>query len=76
MEKKIYPEIEVNFAIVDKNSLHINFTTFGECNNGEVIKISERYVHKNEDPMKLIELIIDSTNRFHIMCQTYIKERI
>ena len=75
-KKKIYPEIEVNFAVVDKDSLHIHFETFGECNNGEVIKISERYVHKNEDPMKLIGLVIDCTNRFHVMCQTYIKERV
>jgi hypothetical protein len=76
MEKKIYPDVEVNFAVVDKDSLHINFTTFGECNNGEVIKISERYVHKHEDPLKLIEHIITCTNSFHVMCQTYIKERI
>ena len=75
MEKKIYPDVEFKFAVVDKDSLHINFTTFGECNNGEVIKISERYIHKHEDPIKLIGLIIDCTNRFHVMCQTYIKER-
>lgn len=75
MEEKIYPDVEVDFAIVDRDSLHINFTTFGKCNNGEVIKISERYIHKDDDPLKLMQGIIDCTNRFHVMCQTYIKER-
>jgi hypothetical protein len=76
MKIKIYPDVEFKFSVVNKDSLHINFTTFSECNNGEIIEISERYIHKHEDPMKLIELIIDSTNRFHVMCQTYTKERI
>jgi hypothetical protein len=38
MKKKIYPEIEVDFGIVDKDSLHINFTTFGECNKEKSLK--------------------------------------
>lgn len=75
MKKRIYPDIEVEFCMVDDSLLHINFETFGECNNGEVIKICERYVHKEDDPIKLIWLIIECTNRFHVMCQKHIKER-
>jgi len=73
-DNKIYPEVEFKFAIVNKDSLHINFTTFCKCNNGEVIDVSERYIHKHEDPIKLIQLIIECTNRFHQMCQKYIEE--
>lgn len=73
---KIYPEINCKFAVVNNDSLHINFTTNCNCDNGEIFEVNERYIIKHEDPIKIIELIIDYTNRFHVICQSYIKQTI
>lgn len=72
-EIKKYPEIDFNFYLIENTAFLQLASVIKNTNNGDLI-VADKFNFDATDSVYLCITLIEATDRFHQMCQKYMKE--